>query len=131
VTNPSKQKGTAFETAVVGYLKSVGFDHVERRALRGNKDCGDISGIAGWTIETKAEKRIDLAGYMDEAIAEAINADPALVNLGGIPLHCVVVKRRNKPIGDAYAVMSLRQFAHLLAGKWYEERRLASLQNPE
>jgi Holliday junction resolvase len=132
VTNPSKDKGTRFETAVVDYLRSEGFDHVERRALRGGKDCGDIAGLAGWTLECKAEKTIALGRYMDESELEAINADPQMVSLGGIPLHAAIVKRRNRGVQDAYVVMPLSQFAHLLlADKWYEERRQASVQNPE
>lgn len=132
MANPSKQKGTAWESACVELFRSLGLDHVERRALRGNKDCGDLAGVYGWTIECKNEKTITLADYMDEAKAEACNADPGIVALGGVPTHVVLVKRRNRPTADGYAVMPIGQFVHLLAAdKWYEERRQASLANPE
>lgn len=41
----SKRKGTSFETAVVGYLRDEHGLPVERRALRGTRDCGDITGL--------------------------------------------------------------------------------------
>jgi hypothetical protein len=53
MVNPSKDKGTKAETAVVRYLKSVGYPNVERRALSGKYDRGDISGIPGVVISVK------------------------------------------------------------------------------
>ena len=45
--------GTAAETAVVRYLRDHGFPHAERRALRGARDAGDITGTPGicWSIK--------------------------------------------------------------------------------
>lgn len=102
--NASKRKGTAFETAVVNFLRKW-FPFVERRALRGNKDCWDITGIPGWMIECKAEKAIDLAGYMDEVEEQTANATAQY----GI----AVVKRRNRPVEDAYVVMTLATWVRL------------------
>jgi len=42
VANPSKNKGTAAETAVVKYAWSRGFVHAERIALAGANDQGDV-----------------------------------------------------------------------------------------
>lgn len=102
----SRRKGTAFETAVVNYLRAEGHAAAERRALNGRLDRGDIAGIAGWTLECKAERTIDLAGYMGEAKAEAVNA--------GTELYAAVVKRRGKQTGDAYVVMPLAVFVEIL-----------------
>lgn len=82
----SKQKGTAAETAVVRYLQANGFPHVERRALAGVNDRGDISGIPGVVLEVKNCKRIELAGWLDELEAEMTNA--------GAYIGAVVHKRR-------------------------------------
>lgn len=49
MTNPSKARGTAAETAVVRYLRRW-WPNVERRALAGNADKGDLTGIPGVTI---------------------------------------------------------------------------------
>lgn len=69
----SKQKGTAWETALCRYLTEEGFPHIERRALNGNSDRGDLAGIPGWVLEAKNCKRMDLAGWVDEAALEQAN----------------------------------------------------------
>lgn len=71
----SKQraKGTAFETAVCRFLAGEGFPHVERRALAGTTDRGDIAGIPGWVLEVKNCQRAELAGWIDEATIEQAN----------------------------------------------------------
>lgn len=102
----SRRKGTAWESAVVEYLQAAGFPHAERRALCGVNDKGDIAGIPGVMVECKAEKAIDLAGYMDEVKVQTANAHAQV----GV----AVVKRRNRPAGDAYAVMPLSAFVELL-----------------
>jgi hypothetical protein len=103
----SRRKGTAWESAVVEYLREHGIPYAERRALSGSLDRGDITGVPGVMIEAKAEKSIDLAGYMDEVRVQTANA--------GAQLGVAVVKRRNRSPGDAYVVLTLATFAGLLA----------------
>jgi Holliday junction resolvase len=105
MSSPSKRKGTAYESVVVAYLNTHGFPEAERRALSGSKDKGDIAGVCSTAIETKACKTLDLAGWVDEAIAEAANA--------GAQFHLVVAKRRMKPVEKSYAVMELGQWVEL------------------
>ncbi len=101
--NPSKRKGTQFETDVVIYLRDHGFPNVERRALRGNLDCGDIAGIPDWVLECKATRTIDLAGAIDEAESERFNM--------GARYGAAVIKRRGKgDPGHAYVVQTLEQW---------------------
>lgn len=100
MANRSKQKGTRFESDVVFYLTACGHI-VERRALAGTLDKGDIAGLPG-VIECKAEKSIDLPGYMREVAAEKANA--------GAPWGVAVVKARGKATRDAYVVMPLHEF---------------------
>lgn len=69
----SKSKGTAWETGICRYLAEEGFTQVERRALAGTSDRGDIAGIPGWVLEAKNCKRMDLAGWVDEAALEQAN----------------------------------------------------------
>jgi hypothetical protein len=69
----SKGKGTAWETAICRFLAEEGFPHVERRALNGTADRGDIAGIPGLVLEAKNCKRMDLAGWVDEAAIEQAN----------------------------------------------------------
>jgi hypothetical protein len=69
----SKDKGTGWETAICRYLLDEGFPHIERRALSGTADRGDLSGLPGWVLEAKNCKRMDLAGWLDEAAIEQAN----------------------------------------------------------
>jgi hypothetical protein len=94
----SRAKGTRFERDVADVLADL-FPGVDRQVLRGKQDRGDIANVPGWTLECKAEKEIDLAGYMREAELEAKNAKT--------PYFAAIVKRRNKSVADAYVVMPL------------------------
>jgi len=51
--------------------------------------------------------RRDVTGWCDEAELERLN--------GRHPYAAVIAKRRGKPVGDAYVVLSLEAFASLLA----------------
>lgn len=81
-----RAKGTAWETAIVGYLRACGVTGAERRALAGNSDRGDIAGLPV-VIEAKnaAAIRVD---WIDEANRERDNA--------GADLGVAWVKRRGK-----------------------------------
>lgn len=96
----SKQKGTKWETEIVNYLRENGFV-VERKALTGNQDLGDISGVAGWTIQAKNQNALDLAGWMDQTETQRRNS--------GDPFGVLVIRRRMKPVSMAYAVLPLEQ----------------------
>jgi Holliday junction resolvase len=106
MSNPSKQKGTLFEREVAEFLQSTGHPLVERRTLSGKNDRGDLSGIPSWTFELKSTKELDLAGAVDEARVEAINA--------GTLWYAAIVKRRRRSIGEAYFVMPLALATRLL-----------------
>lgn len=104
----SKRKGTAFEREVVDFLVATGHKAAERRALGGKNDKGDVIGLPAWTLELKATKEIDLAGAVDEARVEAINA--------GTLFYAAVIKRRRQNVSEAYVVLPLCLFT-ALAGK--------------
>lgn len=70
----SKQKGTAAETAVVNALQRLGWPHVERRALQGAVDKGDIAGIPGVCFEVKDAKTWQVSGWLQETLEERTNA---------------------------------------------------------
>lgn len=107
MSNPSKAKGTRFESDVVAYLRANGFPSVERRALAGTADRGDIGGVEGVVFECKATKSIDLAGAVDEAVVEAAND-------GADSLPVAIVKRRMRSTSDAYVVVPLWWFVRVL-----------------
>jgi hypothetical protein len=102
-----KRKGSSFERDIVVFLQAHGFPFAERSYGAGRPgDVGDIDGLPGFVIEAKACRSIDLAGWVDEAETERTNARQ--------PFAIVIAKRRNRPTGAAYAVMTLESFARLV-----------------
>lgn len=108
MTSRERRKGNDFELAVVAYLREHGFPFAERAYGAGRPDdCGDIDGLPGWCLELKAQERLAVPEWVREAEREAVNARA--------PWWALIAKRMNKPIRAAYVVMSLEQFAKLLA----------------
>lgn len=110
MSNPSKAKGTKFEVDVVEYLRTHGFPHAERRALRGTNDAGDIAGVVGFTIEVKNHKALDLGNWCKQAAAEAVNA--------GGSRWAVVHKRRQHSTAEAFVTIPLHEFCALLGDRF-------------
>lgn len=121
-----KQKGTAFESAIVEYLQNqLCDDTIERRALNGTCDRGDISGVTfcgnRMVLECKNEKSMRLAEYVREAEAEAAN-DNAFY-------YAVIHKKRGvgistlQTVGQQYVTMPLHMLTNMIydANRWYEE----------
>ena len=108
----SRAKGTAWESAIVDYLRTRGAPHAERRASNGVNDRGDIAGIPAVVIEAKSAARVELAGWLDEAEHERDN-DHA-------DLGVVWFKRRGKTSpGDGFVLMSGAALVQLLADAGY------------
>lgn len=111
MVNKSKAKGTAWESRIVDYLRPY-WPHVERRTLGGNKDRGDIAGLAGVVVEAKDCRTITLGAWLDEAEVEKHN-DHADVGV-------VWAKRRGKTDpGAGFVVMTGQQFVELLTAAGY------------
>jgi Holliday junction resolvase len=107
MSNPSKQKGTAAETAVVKYLKENGFPKAERRALQGSLDKGDISGIDDVVLEIKDHKKMDLSKWVKELETEIDNANA----FTGVVVH---KKRGTLDVGEWYATMPFYMFLDIV-----------------
>ena len=110
--NPSKRKGTAWESEVVRYLSERGFPEARRNVQYGAKDIGDVGGVPYFALEAKNVQSITLADFVKQANREAGNA--------GEPFGAVVVKKRNASTGDAYFVMDFETAATVIwcAGAW-------------
>jgi len=72
--NKSKQKGTAAESAVVKTMNANGWEAVERRALQGALDKGDIAGLPRVVIEVKDQNALSFGPWLKEAQVERDNA---------------------------------------------------------
>lgn len=100
-------KGAGFERAVVAYLVANGFPRAARAYGAGRSDdVGDIDGVPGYTIQVRNTKRIDLAGTLDDADRQRVTA--------GSRYSAGIHKRRNRPVADAYVVMTLAQFVEVV-----------------
>jgi hypothetical protein len=105
MANPNKANGTTWETVVTNYLNECGLG--ARRTGSAEAAHGDIHS-GEWTHEAKAEKSIDLPGYLKQ-IAAAVAA------AGRAPWKSAVwVKNRRHGVKDAYVVMSGENYRALM-----------------
>lgn len=110
MTNPSRDRGTSWESKIVGYLKGCGHHYAERRARTGSKDQGDITGVDPLlVIEAKCTRSLDVAAMVNEAEAEAANVGPDA--LGVAWAH----RRGKSSPGDGYVIMTGSTFLQFLA----------------
>jgi hypothetical protein len=115
----AKQKGTLAETAVADYLQQT-FPAVERRALSGVNDKGDIAGVPFTVVEIKNQRSYKIHEWMKETEAERINA--------GEELGVLVIKPNGVGVANVnkwWAVVSLDTITALI-----EELRVKRLQPP-
>ena len=107
----NKAKGAAFEIDVMKWFRSLGV-LAERLRLAGKDDEGDlVCVVAGQTyiLELKNTATLSLPQFWREAEVEALNYAKAR-GIGEVPLHYVVVKRRNAGIEKAWVVQDLEQW---------------------
>lgn len=108
MTNPSKKKGTGFETACVRTLRGVtGDNRIERRALHGSFDLGDLYGIFahGFSCiaECKCHARVTpslLESWKGQALRERENA--------GADVVALIVDESGRPVGRSRVYLTDR-----------------------
>lgn len=104
----SKAKGTRGENLAVAFLAEELGPQVERRALAGINDKGDIAGIPEVVVEVKWCADLQLGQFMREAETEAMR--------GGMALPVLMHNRRQARTRDNYATVPwwvLRYFLRL------------------
>lgn len=117
MTNPQKEKGSAYERSITGYLRECGFT-VDRTRAGWTDDRGDIHGVVSpagkpFVFECKNQKRIDLSGWTSELRNEIANASGILGSL--------VHKRRGTTNAeDQYATLPLGMLVQLLKEAGYK-----------
>ena len=119
MSNPkyNKAKGAKFETDVMKWFRSLGV-LAERLRLAGKDDEGDLVCVVGgrsYILELKNVSKLNLTQFWSEAQVEAFNYAKAR-GLGEVPLHYVIVKRRNAGIEKAWVIQDLTQ--------WLEEKKM-------
>ena len=107
----NKSKGAAFEIDVMKWFRSLGV-LAERLRLAGKDDEGDLVVVVSgqtYVLELKNTARLDLPEFWRQAEVEALNYAKAR-GIGEVPLHYVVVKRRNAGIDKAWIVQPIDQW---------------------
>lgn len=108
-----KAKGTRWETEVCRYMReALGDDRIERRALHGSRDMGDLYGIAAHgfsgVAECKAHATVTAAlvdAWREQTSVERVNA--------GADFALLVVKNPRHPTGEAHVHVTLRDLARI------------------
>ena len=111
MANPNGRKGSQWEIDVLKLFRKIGL-WIERLTKAGANDEGDlVTIIAGQTyiLELKNVKKIDLPKFWEEAEVEAVNYAKAR-GIKDVPLHYVIVKRRNSGIENAWVIQDLNQW---------------------
>jgi len=111
MANPNGRKGSQFETDVMKWLRKMGA-MAERLTKAGAKDEGDMVCIVSgqtYILELKNRKSLSLPEFWREAQVEAVNYAKAR-GISEVPLHYVVVKRRNSGIENAWVIQDLEQW---------------------
>ncbi|UJQ87175.1 holliday junction resolvase [Arthrobacter phage BaileyBlu] len=108
----AKQKGTAWETALVKYLGEIfggRFGLVPRRvAQEGFKDTGDLHGLGPFIAQAK-----NWASWQD-AIREGLDGAEKQKTNAGADYGVALVKRARRGTGEGYAVLTVETFARVL-----------------
>lgn len=100
----SQRKGKRWEQDVCRLLESYGWSAITSRNARGGSQQGeDVITDCPLVVEAKNQQRMDLAGWLDQALEQA-GCDPAVV----------LIKRRQKPAEHGYALMRIDQLLDLV-----------------
>lgn len=127
MSNPSKEKGTKFESALVAHLAErwgvmgAGLGLVPRRvAQSGALDTGDLHGLGPFVAQAKA--------YKDLVTGLRVGVDGAVVQAqrAGARFGVAFLKRPRKGIGETYAVMRLDDWADFVEEFRFAEERAAA-----
>jgi Holliday junction resolvase len=112
MANPNGRKGSKFETDVLKWLRQTKGVLAERLTKAGAKDEGDLVVIISgktFIFELKNRATLSLPEFWREAQVEALNYARAR-GIGEVPLHYVIVKRRNASIDNAWVIQDLNQW---------------------
>lgn len=111
MANPNGRKGAGWELDFLKFFRKLGI-WVERLTKAGKNDEGDIVAVISnrtYIFELKNVKKMDLPQFWREAQVEAANYAKAR-SLPEVPLHYVIVKRRNASIDKAWVIQDLEQW---------------------
>ncbi len=103
MSNPSKAKGTRWESSVRDFLNSTG--QSAHRIAQAGADLSDVHLNGMWALQCKDVAQQRYREWVDDVDDQRLAA--------GLNFGAVVHKRRNAPVGDGLVVMSLDTFAEI------------------
>lgn len=117
MSNPQKNKGSAYERQIVSYLRENGFT-VDRTRAGWSDDRGDVHGLSApdgtpFVIECKNHQRLNLAGWISELLTEIANAS----GVAGVLVH---KKRGTTDAAEQYATLPFGMLVQLLKEAGYK-----------
>lgn len=119
MSNPSKAKGTAAETALLRYAHQNGFPHADRQPLRGNRDQGDLALCPGVVVEVKNHSGMPALGQPSAAVlAQWMNQTEVERTNARAAIGLLVVKRKGTTDpGRWFAYLPIGTLSDLTARK--------------
>jgi Holliday junction resolvase len=120
MTTTAQRRGKDWERAIREYCRNAGLDYEQLR-MTGTFDEGDgvirLPNGVYIVVEAKNTAKLDLAGHLAEAVLEATNFAKhrkfSLKRVFGVLFQ----KRRGKPVGESYVVMTVDDFIRLIIGE--------------
>lgn len=104
----NKRRGTRWEVQVRDYLNEAAHLNVYRPAQEGFRDTGDIHGVPFFTVQCKDWREVQAA------IRDGLDGVQKQKEHAGQRYGVNIVKRARKPVGAAYAVMTLEDYRSLM-----------------
>jgi hypothetical protein len=100
----SRNRGNQYERDICRLLLLHGWDAITSRNHQQGRQAGaDVITNLPVSVECKAQARLDLSGWLDQAIKDADDCPAA-----------VFIKRRGRPTDKSYVVMRADQFLELV-----------------
>jgi Holliday junction resolvase len=117
MSNPQKNKGSAYERSIVNHLRECGFT-VDRTRAGWTDDRGDIHGVSNpsgqpFTFECKNHRRDNLSGWIKELAVEVSNA-------GGMVGAVIHKKVGTTEPAEQYATLPVAMLVRLLKEAGYK-----------
>lgn len=116
MANPARRKGTSAETDAVNWYHRMGERQVERHALHGPHDLGDLTGIPSLVQSVKyvgQGKPMNLSGWLNDLAVMQDNVARRTPELDR-PAGLLIVRRaRYRDPGDWYAIQRLAEWWEL------------------
>lgn len=119
MSNRSKARGTAAETALMRWFRNNGFPGADRQPLRGNRDSGDLTLCPGLVVEVKSHNGATGLGQPPPAMLDRwlAECETEMINAGAAYCPLIVKRAGTTDPGRWWAYLPLGAFVSLYGGR--------------